>query len=103
MESYDGHLYRDQEATRRLLALIEQAMKDNDALLVLACAGELIDRVGDAYFLHDGGRTAQLEVAEFLRGLRNELAPTDSERERGLLETLEKAAAGDNQGQAEPS
>ena len=36
MESYDGHLYRDQEATRRLLALIEQAMQDNDALLVLA-------------------------------------------------------------------
>ena len=101
MESYDGHLYKDQEATRRLLALIEQAMKDNDALLVLACAEELIDRVGDAYFLHDGGRTAQLEVAEFLRGLRNELAPADSERERGLLEKLEKVSAGDSQGQTE--
>lgn len=76
---------------------------DNDALLVLASAGELIDRVGDAYFLHDGGRTAQLEVAEFLRGLRNKLTPADSERERSLLETLDKAGAGDNQGQAEAS
>ena len=54
----------------------------------------MVDRIGDAYFLHDGGRTAQIEVAEFLRALRNEMTLGDSERERGLLEMLEKAAAG---------
>ena len=101
METYDGHLYKDQETTRRLLALIERAVKDNDALLVLACAGELIERVGDAYFFHDGGRTAHLEVAEFLRGLRLEQTPAESESERCLLEAL--AGVASDEGTAERS
>lgn len=85
MDNYDGHLYRNQDTTRRLLPLIEAAAKEGNALLVLACAAELIDRVGDAYFFHDGGRTAHLEVQEFLRDLRSELAPPDSVQDRALV------------------
>ncbi|MFM2006681.1 MAG: hypothetical protein RLZZ09_2336 [Pseudomonadota bacterium] len=82
MDSYDGHLYKGQGATRRLLATIEQAVKDNDAPLVLACAAELIDLLGDAYFFHDGGRTAQVEISDFLRSLRNDQAVTESEEDK---------------------
>ena len=88
MDNYDGHLYRDQDTTRRLLPLIEAAAKEGKALLVLACAAELIDRVGEASFFHDGGRTAQLEVQEFLRELRSELAPPESDEDRALVAAL---------------
>jgi hypothetical protein len=88
METYDGNLYRDQDATRRLLPLIEAAAREGNSLLVLACAAELIDRVGEAYFFHEGGRTAQLEVRDFLRDLRFELAPEDSEQDQALVAAL---------------
>ena len=88
MDNYDGHLYRDQDTTRRLLPLIEAAAKEGNALLVLACAAELIDRVGEAYFFHDGGRTAHLEVHEFLRDLRSELAPPESDKDLALVAAL---------------
>ena len=84
MDSYDGHLYKGQEASRRLLATIEQAVKDNDALLVLAGTAELIDLLGDAYFFHDGGRTAQVEISDFLRVLRNDQAGPDSEKDKAV-------------------
>jgi hypothetical protein len=80
METYDGNLYRDQDTIRRLLPLIETAAREGNALLVLACAAELIDRVG--------GRTAQLEVRDFLRDLRFELAPENSDQDRALLTAL---------------
>ena len=94
MDNYDGHLYRDQDTTRRLLPLIEAAAKEGNALLVLACAAELIDRVGEAYFFHDGGRTAHLEVQEFLGNLRSELAPPESDKDRALVAALAPVEVG---------
>ena len=93
MEAYDGQLYKDQDVIRRLLALMEQAVKDNDGLLVLACAGELMERVGDAYFFHGGGRSAQVEVTEFLRELRYEHAPLETEKDQAITARLEAAFA----------
>ena len=91
MEAYDGQLYKDQDVIRRLLALMEQAVKDDDGLLILACAGELMERVGDAYFFHGGGRSAQIEVTEFLRELRYEQAPLETEKDHAISARLESA------------
>lgn len=101
MESYDGHLYKGQEASRRLLATIEQAVKDNDALLVLAGAAELIDLLGDAYFFHDGGRTGQVEISDFLRGLRNDQAVPESEKDSAVSGKI-ATALGDSSDVTQP-